>query len=135
MTAPAICLNFDPANNFVRILAKFVSVPSWVMYTVPEVCAYMHLWYAIGVCLHLKIYSGVVVFITSALLSQHKLVGPSIRKPIIQVYISTPLSVLLIVSWQWIMNQILMTQYCSSVLKIKLWGICSQKWKCPCGTF
>ena len=93
MTTPASCLNLGPVNIFVSISSKFVSVPFFIICYVPTACASLYLWYTIEVCFLFNVYSGVVVLITIALLSQNKLVGSSIGKSIIQsLYIKSSIS-------------------------------------------
>ena len=82
-------LNFCPGNGLVNASAKFSSDLTFAILKVPAAIDSLTLWYAIALCFFLSGDVGIVALMTTELLSQKTLVGPSMGMPnILNVYLN-----------------------------------------------
>jgi len=77
------CFNCGPANGLVNKSAKFSEVCTFVILSIPAATASLTRWYAMELCFFLSVDVGTVALVTTDLLSQNTLAGPSIGMPII----------------------------------------------------
>jgi hypothetical protein len=68
-------------NGLVRISARFSSVLTFAILSIPDATASLTQWYAMELCFFFRVEVGIVELVTTDLLSQKKLAGPSMGIP------------------------------------------------------